>query len=279
MSWRTRRREGSRLTLVSDRFSSVWLKIERARKHVDDLEAEIRAFWTTNPYALEEVGSPRSGPGAYRIAGTPRPLPDVLPLITGDAAHNLRSALDHFACAAVPEVTSHVAFPVIQKPNPTATQWRNEVRDRLPGASQQLIYAVRDVEAYDPGKGRDVIWAISHLDRVDKHRLVLNVAAAHTAVEFDAGALLARNFPDSLPQGMEFPAAPLTLRPATLERVASGLTLLGVETTNGFKADPKFWFEVVLGEPDPLKDHPVVEMLRTLAEEIEKLLRRLILLV
>jgi hypothetical protein len=260
---------------VSDRFGSAWLKIRRAQKHINDLEAEIVAFWATNPYVIEEVGSPKTGPGAYRIAGMPKPLPDVIPLITGDAAHNLRSALDHFACAAVPLVTSHVAFPVIQKPNPTAIQWRNEVRDRLPGASQQLIDAVLDVEAYDPGSGRDTIWAVSHLDRVDKHRLVVNVAVAHTAIEFDAAELLARDFPDFLPQGKEFPATPLALRPATLERVERGLALFGVESTEGFKADPKFRFEVVLGEPDPLKDQPVVVTLRRVADAIETLLDRL----
>lgn len=60
------------------------------------------------------------------------------------------------------------------------------------------------------------------LDRVDKHRLVLNVAAAHTAIEFDAGKLLTRNFPDLLPQGKEFSATSLALQRATLERVESG---------------------------------------------------------
>jgi hypothetical protein len=84
---------------VSDQFNSAWLKLVRARKHIDDLEAEILAFWASNPYLIEEVGSPKTDLGSYRIGGTPKPPPDVIPLITGDAAHNLRSALDHFACA------------------------------------------------------------------------------------------------------------------------------------------------------------------------------------
>jgi hypothetical protein len=260
---------------VNDRFNSAWLKVGRARKHIDDLEAEIQAFWASIPYLIEEVGSPKTGLGAYRIGGTPKPLPDVIALITGDAAHNLRSALDHFACAAVPVITNHVAFPVIQKPNPTATQWRNEVLNRLPGALQTLIDAVLEIEAYDPGKGRDTVWAVSHLDRVDKHRLVLNVAAAHTAIELDAANLFSANFPDFLPPGQQFPATPFALRPATLERVESGLTLFGVESIEGFKADPKFRFEVLLGEPDPLKDQPVVETLRNLTENIERLLQKL----
>lgn len=56
------------------------------------------------------------------------------------------------------------------------------------------------------------------------------------------------------------------------------LTLLEIKTPNGFKTDPEFRFEVVLGEPDPLKDRPVVETLRKMADEIENLLRKLELL-
>ena len=38
----------------------------RARKHIDDLEAEILAFWASIPYLIEEVGSLKTGLGAYR---------------------------------------------------------------------------------------------------------------------------------------------------------------------------------------------------------------------
>ena len=46
-------------------LSSVRRKIERARKHTDDLEAEIIAFWNTKPYEIEIQGNPRTGPGFY----------------------------------------------------------------------------------------------------------------------------------------------------------------------------------------------------------------------
>jgi hypothetical protein len=52
---------------VNDRFSSSWLKIARARKHIADLENEISGFWAASPYEIEEYGSPKTGPGGYRL--------------------------------------------------------------------------------------------------------------------------------------------------------------------------------------------------------------------
>lgn len=256
--------------LVTDRFSTAWAKLARARKHLSDLTAEIHDFWATDPYQIEEVGSPRSGPGHYRIAGKPKPLPGVLPLVTGDAVHNLRSALDHFAWAAVPTGSIHVAFPVLQKLNPTPNQWQKEVTERLPGAAPALIDAVIALEAYNPGKGTETLWALHELDRVDKHRLVLSVAAAHTGIEIGTGAMLATKFPDS-----PFAPMPISLRPGRLEKVRRGLVLLRVQADNGLGSDPRFKFELLLGEPAPLRNKPVGETLRGIADEVERVLGQL----
>jgi hypothetical protein len=177
----------------------------------------------------------------------------------------------------VVNITGRTQFPTLRDPNPKPPAWRDEVRNRLRGASQQLIDAVLEVEAYDPGKGRDTIWAVSELDRVDKHRLVLNVAAAHTALELDFNAVLARQIATIVPGGdASLPVLqPLALRPAPLERLRPGLELLTVQDKDGFEPDAKFRFEILLGEPEPLKDEPVVPTLRRLADEVENLLRLL----
>src|SRR5436190_7698325 len=117
---------------MGDRFASVWHKIQRAKKHTDDLETEIIAFWDIKPYEIETQGNPKAGPGSYRIKGTPKPLPESIPLIVGDAAHNLRSALDHFACGAVSTVTGNTAFPVWRaNRTPTSADWKGLVKGKL----------------------------------------------------------------------------------------------------------------------------------------------------
>jgi len=42
---------------MPDRFESARQKVERARKHVDDLEAEVSAFWATDPCEVEQIGA------------------------------------------------------------------------------------------------------------------------------------------------------------------------------------------------------------------------------
>lgn len=96
-----------------DRFESALWKVDRARKHADDLEAEVRSFWAADPYEIETVGTPFAGHGFYRVKRIAA-LPKSIPLIAGDAAHNIRSALDHFAWAAVSpqERGTHTYFPI-----------------------------------------------------------------------------------------------------------------------------------------------------------------------
>ena len=174
---------------MTDAFSSAWSKIERAKKHTDDLEAEIIAFWDTKPYEIEAERNPKAGFSSYWIKGTPKALPECIPLITGDAAHNLRSALDHFACSAVTTVTGQTAFPAWRAtPTPTRAEWLGEVNRKLKGASPGLITAVVALKAYETGGGQ-YIWTVNELDRIDKHRLLIAVAGTVTRVMLDAADL------------------------------------------------------------------------------------------
>src|SRR5207244_595450 len=98
-------------------------------------------------------------------------LPECIPLITGDAAHNIRSALDHFAWAAASpqERGRHTYFPVwTSTPACTQGQWRRQVGSQMRGASAELIEAVVKLEAWETGHD-SLLRAIHELDRKDKH--------------------------------------------------------------------------------------------------------------
>src|SRR5918995_3001656 len=81
-----------------DRLAGVRLKIERARKHIRDLETETSAYLNSSPhpYQLRAEDDPATGDEVYRVRVL-FPIPESIPLIVGDAVHNLRSALDHLA--------------------------------------------------------------------------------------------------------------------------------------------------------------------------------------
>jgi hypothetical protein len=255
---------------MADAFSSVWRKIERAKKHTNDLEAEITTFFGTKPYEIETQGNPKTGPGSYRIKGTPKPLPKSVPLIAGDAVHNLRSALDHFACGAVSTVTTKTTFPVWRaSPTATADEWRGAVNGKLRDASPRLIQAVTRLKAYETGNGKD-IWTVDNLDLIDKHRLLVYIAVAPTTVTIDFGESLRKAV-----TGREIPSLPLPIRIKWIP-VEEGTVLFTTDSPDGLNTEPEFAFDVTFGEPEILKGEPAVPALRRLIDEVEGLLKRLV---
>ena len=81
--------------------NSARLKIDWAEKHLDALDAEIDR-WTSGPPNPRRLKRIRDGVPSTDFRAQFRfdpPIPDTLPMIIGDAVHNLRSALDHLACA------------------------------------------------------------------------------------------------------------------------------------------------------------------------------------
>lgn len=249
------------------------MKVEWARKHIDHLQGEMMKFWSQKPYEIEIVGDPKKGRGAYRIKGEPTPLPDSLTLAAGDAAHNLRVALDHFACASVTTVTSNTAFPVWRQPRtPSSAEWRGLVLGKLQGASRALIDEVISMGVYKGGTDEDV-WALDELDRTDKHQLLIAVAGANTSIVIDFGEVMAATFSDFFRSG-EVPSLPLALRP-NWTPVKKEAELFTVQDEKGFKGEPKFTFDVALSEPDLLRGQPVVKVLRHMTDVAEALINRL----
>ena len=115
-------------------------------------------------------------------------VPESIALIAGDAAHNVRSALDHFCLGR------HLArnarktdiLPGLEQfvSAYSSAQWQKQVSQQMNGAGAELIKAVVKLEAWETGRD-SLLWAIHELDRVDKHRLLLPVAVAFTAVGLD----------------------------------------------------------------------------------------------
>jgi hypothetical protein len=259
---------------MTDRFESTRQKIDRARKHADDLEAEVSAFWATGPYEVDTVGTPTTGSGSYRVTRM-EPLPANIPLIAGDAAHNIRSALDHFAYAAVPAPNRETAFPVWNmngKPVPTAAQWRKLVERRLGGAPPGLIEAVVRMEAWKTGSDA-LLWAIHELDRVDKHRLLIPIAVVNTRIGFDGAGYVLTTVKK---YGGYAPDQPLFLEPVKWTPLTQGADLLTVKDNLGLDASEiSFTFDVTLGEPELLRAQSAVIQLPALVDLAENVIRDL----
>src|SRR5579862_4233630 len=78
---------------MADWQSSGRVKVERAKEHIRNLEAEIQAFAQRNPYEGRGEIDSQTGDWVLRAHIKESP-PPRLGAIAGDAAHNLRSSLD-----------------------------------------------------------------------------------------------------------------------------------------------------------------------------------------
>ena len=206
-----------------------------------------------------------------------RPLPDSVALLVGDAVHNLRSALDHFAYAAVAQPTRQTCFPIRsrddpRKAAPQRTEWLDTVAKQLTSASPGLIDAVRALSPRETGSDK-CLWAIHELDRVDKHRLLLSVAAAHTAVVFEVAPVL-----NPVP-GFRPPTMPVALATRKWTPLEAGIVLWHVPEESKPAPDPiRFEYDVTLGEPEDVRGQPAVAQLRMLANHAETTRQALALL-
>jgi hypothetical protein len=81
---------------ATDKLLSAHLKVERAKKHIADLEDAIRAFLGSHPYEVATRRDRQTRRLSYDLARI-EDVPTNISAIAGDAIHNLRSSLDHLA--------------------------------------------------------------------------------------------------------------------------------------------------------------------------------------
>ena len=171
---------------ADERIILIRIKIERARKHLQDLAADILAAEHRTVIVRKGYGEgPNGPPNNFKIAitqgfaGNDSFLdtivcsPDI-PAGVGDVAHNLRTALDHLIChmlvVAGSVITNRDAFPI------------SESSTRYESRKAGLVNRIRPkaIEALDllkPYKGGNLdLWRIHELDRIDKHRTLAPIA-------------------------------------------------------------------------------------------------------
>lgn len=161
------------------------LKVKRAEHHILDLKEGIEAFLQSDPYEIVIKDNPEADRREHRVIRADSPAVD-LSLFVGDAVHSLRSALDHLVWQLV--------IANGGEPNDLKTEfpvWRSEshFKSGRPGNAKGISKDALDVlYALKPYKGgNDALWRLHRLDIIDKHRLLLTVAAAAMTVVFDMG--------------------------------------------------------------------------------------------
>jgi hypothetical protein len=176
------------------RLAGLRAKIGRAKKHAEGVDAAVKSFAGPDDY-FTEIRDFRPDIGEVTVtARAPKPVDPELSVLIGDCVHNLRSALDYLVLQLAglegksKDAETKTAFPICLN----AESFKNATRKRIDEfISAAALVAIEEVQPYwnpDPTKQnvtlgeRSILWLLSQLDIVDKHRTIL-VIAANLAVE------------------------------------------------------------------------------------------------
>jgi hypothetical protein len=175
---------------ADERVARISVKIERAKKHIEDLYAEVAAYLASTPYVVGSKVYPHPRLHRAYYLKEIKPIPDPVRAITGDILFNARSALDHLAFSLV-EVRGFVDdqgaplsegeirdiyFPILDVETAEEYIASNSRNRKVKGMAKVARDAIDRTKPY---KGGDkALWRLHKLHNVDKHRLVVTAASA-----------------------------------------------------------------------------------------------------
>ncbi len=157
-----------------------YLKVARAKSHIEDLATQIAAFHSRTPYSVIKEENAISGDLNFKVS-IREEIPIGLSTVIGDAIHNLRAAFDLMACEIVAlngGGTTKAQFPVLSTSKEFAAKHQGHIR----GASEEAIGVIESLQPYHGGRNQ-AIWTLHQLDIRDKHRMIIPVGAAHGGVD------------------------------------------------------------------------------------------------
>lgn len=184
------------------------LKLERARSHLEDLKRQLSKWTDSGHHDVFNEPDPERGQDCFRVRVISDQVPsDPFGVLIGDVLHNLRGSLDHLAYALAAQhtkvMTEDIAkrseFPIIgdeRNEGIAAVEQRygNDFARKVKGIAPHAQAIIKSLQPYHAGKNfaRDNLWRLHELSNIDKHRLLLIVAASNVAAGFRPG--MSRNY-------------------------------------------------------------------------------------
>ncbi|MBZ5523208.1 MAG: hypothetical protein LAP21_13305 [Acidobacteriia bacterium] len=170
---------------AEDRIVLIRVKIERARRHLRDLAADL--LTAENVQIAESKHDMKRGEHKTGLSNTEVKTLTRLPVdvitAAGDVVHNLRSALDHLANQLVivggGKPDQSTGFPIAKD----LATYEVDKPKKVKGMRQVAITAIDNVKPYKGGTAP--LWRIHELDIIDKHRHLF--AVAHDYLFFGDG--------------------------------------------------------------------------------------------
>jgi hypothetical protein len=156
---------------VADPFRSSRLKIDRAKHHIDEIDARLIRFETEDPYVvvIEEDAEP--GYEVHKLRLRERSPCDAISVMVGDAINNLRAALDHAVCAcAIATGNSAPKFRTCSFPFGKDLATFNSAVMGCTSVPEEIRTCLRSFQAYETGYR--ALWTLNQMCNWDKHALI-----------------------------------------------------------------------------------------------------------
>ena len=252
-------------------MEEVWVKIQRANYHAQELKRAVQFFFDSKPYAVN-TGRSEDEKLVYYVSK----VDDLSPAMTaviGDVIQNLRSALDHIAYKLFLQnggnknEAKHVYFPIFENEE----KHRSGVAQKTKGISAEAMKIIDSIKPYK--EGNRILWLIHELNNIDKHRLLLTAGSSYS--RFDAGAHLRMQMQKVGFRGDKnfvFPEMPpLFISPANKPFPLKVGDVLFVDGTNNEEIpEMKFEFDIVFHEPGIIENESVLETVVDMIDEVKK---------
>lgn len=242
-------------------FDSAWRKIERAKQHIADLQRTFDAFVQRNPHEFLTENDPQTGALTIQVR-LREPIPHDLPLILGDAVHNLRTALDHamwelieIDCGTQDRST---AFPFSKNRKDYEAACHGI---KTPRADTKKFFLA--LAACPSGAG-EKLYGLHLLDNAEKHKMLTPVVGVASVRHLEVIGSNGEVF-------MTLADIGFCMDPSGTARIAG----MGPGLTVKFDQDADLSIGIFFGQVEFFETLPLIETLMDLAQAIDDTLVQL----
>jgi hypothetical protein len=255
--------------MSADPLFTTRLKIDRAKKHFDELNASVEAFKAGNPYEVVVDNNLSTRSKVYRLHIATE-VPSSWAGTIGDIIHNLRASLDCLATSLViangfksKTALSNAYFPISR-----TLEGLGNFGSFFQLVSPKVEKLVRRIEPYEGGKG-DAVWLLHELDLLDRHRGLIPVGVRLPEIILTFPTLLGSDLLIA-----ELPPLPLKIA-KPLHPLKEGDLIFRSEVGPGLRreSDPNAYlaFEVAFGEGQVVDGEPLLPKLKQLINVTERI--------
>lgn len=240
---------------MSDPFESSRRKIARGKKHIADLRDRQAAFFQQKPYITFVEADPEVPEHIVHKLKLVEPIHADLSEITGDAAANLRAALDH-ACYAIAVAGGKANPKAAYFPLTTFPEFEleNVIKRRCKDLLEDILTLCRTFKPY--GGGNDALAGLNAICNADKHRILTRLG-----VRINHEGIVATTY--------SFMSIP---NPAVWDDAKNEIELFTCASDATFEAEVQFTQFVAFGQIEIVSGKPALAFLNHAASEVERVL-------